>query len=320
MARFGAAQRAGAVSVGGTVLGLGLLGFGLLAWVEEVHGQSARAGLVVQLGDGTVHERCVELGGAERTGQELLDLAGLAPVAEVSALGATMCRIGGEGCDYPREPCWCHCQELGEGCTYWAYHILRDGRWVYSSLGASARIVHDGDVDGWAWGSGGEGSGATPPLRTFEELCAAPPAEATATGPARPTAKAPSATDTPRPAATEAQAVPLLSDQSHPAPTTPRQERTRATQLAAVDALLSLLATQRPPAPRPASTAAGASTTPSSTATLVAARRLLPPAPRSGPPAPASQDGDSNPLGYAVFAAITVALLAGWLWLRGRSA
>lgn len=54
---------------------------------------------MVQLADGSVREFCVDLGGPERTGEELLRLSGLDVVAEVSALGTLVCRIGGSGCD-----------------------------------------------------------------------------------------------------------------------------------------------------------------------------------------------------------------------------
>ena len=170
------------------ILAVLLFGHGLMLGMANAKPAqpSPRAGLVVRFGDGTVREFCIALGGTERTGEELLDLAGLAHISEVTALGAKVCRIGPEGCNFPAEACWCKCQDLGAACTYWAYHVLEGDHWVYASLGASARTVHDGDVDGWAWGRGTEGQGAKPPVRTFAQLCPAGDAARTATSPAPP--------------------------------------------------------------------------------------------------------------------------------------
>ena len=53
------------------------------------------------------------------------------------------------------------------GCTYWSYNLLRGDRWEFSSIGPQARIVRDGDVDGWAWGLGSVAAAPRPaaPLR-----------------------------------------------------------------------------------------------------------------------------------------------------------
>lgn len=202
------------------------LGFGLGLAAAGLPGTSALraagmrqaepdlAGLVLQFEDGTVVERCVALGGEERTGLELLDLAGLDIDAEVSAIGSLVCRIEGTGCAFPGEACWCQCRDLGADCRYWAYHILEGDRWVYASIGAAARRLRHGDVDGWAWGPGNVSGGALPPLRRFEQICAArlapvptspPPSAApppTLPGPSSPTERPrsdPRATSRPRP-------------------------------------------------------------------------------------------------------------------------
>ncbi len=149
--------------------------------VPEVRAQVApRAGLVVQFGDGSVREFCVDLGGEVRTGEELLRLSGVGVVAETTALGTRVCAIGGEGCS--ADECWCRCRVPGPDCEYWAYYRLVDGRWAYADMGPSSREVRHGDVDGWAWGRGNVGTGAQPPGRSFEELCA-PEVELTATNP-----------------------------------------------------------------------------------------------------------------------------------------
>ncbi len=171
------------------------------------------AGVVVDLGGGDVRAACVDLGGTERSGIELLRRSGLDVVTEDDAVGTRVCRIASTGCDFPVEPCWCRCQVLGADCTYWSYNTLAGGGWVYARLGPLARTVRHGDVDGWAWGRGSVTAGAQPPVRTFEEVCAdalaptpappspaaplpssttgaAPPAFATATGAPRATARA----------------------------------------------------------------------------------------------------------------------------------
>jgi len=70
---------------------------------------------------------------------------------------------------------------------------------VYSSLGAAAYQVHDGDVEGWVWGSGSTGGGAQPPIYTMEQL------EPLCQPPSVPTAApidTPTVTDTPTPTPT----------------------------------------------------------------------------------------------------------------------
>jgi hypothetical protein len=135
--------------------------------------------------DGTVHEDCVPLPEGRVTGMDLLAAAGFEVIAEVNALGSTVCAIDGSGCRYPSEPCWCECRSLGDECTYWAYHVSDGAEWLYSTVGALARVVEDGDVDGWAWGPGQEGSGAEPPFRRFDQVCRAAVFEGTPTESAR---------------------------------------------------------------------------------------------------------------------------------------
>ena len=138
----------------------------------------ARAGLVVQGQDGRVSTFCINLSGESRSGLELLRMAGLDVSLQSFGPGVAICSIGGEGCAYPAEPCWCQCRSLGSGCSYWAYHTLDDGRWRYAALGPTGRRVQAGEVDGWAWGPGTLVAGAEPPVFSFDEICApgmAPP-------------------------------------------------------------------------------------------------------------------------------------------------
>lgn len=135
-----------------------------------------RVGLVVKFSDGTVFTDCIEYAGSGMTGEDVLDSSGLSTVKEFHpGLGAAICKIDNDGCDYPGVNCFCEC--LGSSCEYWAYYHLdeQQGEWVYSGMGASWRQVQPGDVEGWAWGAGTpEQSEAEPPLMTFEELCIPP--------------------------------------------------------------------------------------------------------------------------------------------------
>jgi hypothetical protein len=107
-----------------------------------------KAGLVVQFAEGNYTARCISFREDSISGLEVLNRSGL----QVKAWGGAICRIEAYGCDYPREPCFCQCQ--GTPCAYWSYWHWRDGRWVYSPVGAASHTVRDGDVEGWAWGDG----------------------------------------------------------------------------------------------------------------------------------------------------------------------
>jgi len=139
-----------------------------------------RAGLVIQNGDGAVQTACVRFDEPEISGLELLERSGIPIVAQVGAVGAAVCKIGPEGCDYPAERCFC--ERDGPRSIYWAFY-LRDGEeWRYSAQSAGSVPVRDGDVQGWAWGLGESGVGAVPPLIDLDTICPAPaapsPAEA----------------------------------------------------------------------------------------------------------------------------------------------
>jgi hypothetical protein len=152
-----------------------------------------QAGLVVQFGDGSVLSRCVSFGEPSLSGYEVLARAGLTVVAEFSGLGAAVCKVENDGCNYPANTCFCQCE--GSPCVYWVYHHLVGGAWQYSGFGASTYQVEHGDVEGWAWGQGDPNGGVQPPVMTFEQICAAPP-----TATPLPTATpVPTATPTPLP-------------------------------------------------------------------------------------------------------------------------
>ncbi|HLF27465.1 MAG TPA: hypothetical protein VJG32_14115 [Anaerolineae bacterium] len=151
-----------------------------------------RAGVVVQFGDGRVATYCVRFSEPSITGLDLLMRTGLPVITEVGGLGVATCSIGGEGCAYPTQPCFCQCQ--GTDCAYWNYYHRVDNTWRYSVISASGYTVTDGAVDAWGWGDQIE-----PPLYTVDQICAEPVS---------------AATDTPRPT------PPGFTETEMPAPTT----------------------------------------------------------------------------------------------------
>lgn len=223
-----------AIAVLGVSLTVHLLFTGAMMSLPRVRAQSPnRAGLVVAHSDGTVRTHCVEFSEPEITGDELLTRAGLSIVVDpYPGTGVAVCAIAGEGC--PASDCFCQCK--GSPCIYWAYYRMVDNQWVYSGMGASTSPARDGDVQGWAWGEGGTGGGAVPPLKPFDEICIPPsptpsntplptetstplPPTATRTAtPVTPTATRRPPTDTPVPADT---ATPKPSETRAPSATPP---------------------------------------------------------------------------------------------------
>jgi hypothetical protein len=117
-----------------------------------------RAGLVVRLDDGRTITRCVQFNEQTISGQDVLLLSGL----EVVTDGQAVCDIEGQsGC--PAATCFCRCQQ--STCLYWSYwHLV--GGWEASGVGAGDYQVHDGEVEGWSWGTG-----VPPPDIPFYRIC-----------------------------------------------------------------------------------------------------------------------------------------------------
>ena len=132
-----------------------------------------RVALVVDFGGGRYVTRCVEFMEDEITGEEVLKRSGLNVIFEYSSTGAAVCKIEDVGCSFPSDPCFCQCQ--GSDCVYWSYWRVENDRWFYSNEGASMRTVRDGDMEGWAWGSGSMGtSGRQPVWMPFLNICVPP--------------------------------------------------------------------------------------------------------------------------------------------------
>ena len=156
---------------------------------------SNQAGLVIVHGDGRLISRCISFGEAQISGYELLQRANLDLNVEVNGIGAAICRLDGEGCNYPQQSCFCGTE--GDSYRYWSYWQLSDGGWQYANLGATNTQVQPGEVQGWLWGEGANNTVAPPPLVTFAEICLPPTATPTATA-----TVTPAPTGTPMPPAT----------------------------------------------------------------------------------------------------------------------
>ena len=116
---------------------------------------------------GGEHRFCVALPDDSISGIELIELA-----AEQHGLdyrlgygGNVVCVLAGVG--YESDEC------LKEGPEFWGYwRGDGSGGWDWSSTGGRATRVEDGDVEGWSWGSGNDGSShPEPPGTTFEAVC-----------------------------------------------------------------------------------------------------------------------------------------------------
>lgn len=147
-----------------------------------------RAGLVVAYANGAIETRCVTFSEASITGYEMMRRSGLAFSAQVSGLGAAMCKIGDQGCSYPAQSCFCKCENPASGCGYWIYGQWSGSSWRYAGVGAVARTITDGQIDGWVWDVvNAEAAAVRLPPVTLGQICAP---QAAPTGPP-PTVSAP---------------------------------------------------------------------------------------------------------------------------------
>lgn len=283
-----------------------VLALALLVLPAPLHSQTGgRAGLVIQFGDGRVVTQCVSFEGESISGLELLQRSGLELIAQVSGIGAAVCKIGDQGCNYPAEPCFC--QSSGQTSRYWSYWRLRNGAWQYSMQGASASRVRNGDVDGWAWGN--PQAGTQPPLIPFEQICPA------AAAPSAPPPPSPTPTAAP-PSATPRPVLPTAAPSATPRPVLP------TTAPSATSAPLALApTTTQPPAtatatatPAPSATGtptAGATPAPSATGTPTAGASPPSRRPPTVTPTPAAAQPVTTtpPRSYLVFGALLAAVL-----------
>jgi hypothetical protein len=145
-------------------------------------GEAPHAALVVDTG-GKVLSYCVMLDSGSVTGLRLIELAHDQYGLSYRSDGAAVCMLAGVG------PATGDC--FGDYPNYWGYwRGDASGGWMWSGSGAASVTVHGGDVQGWSWGSGDDGSShPQPPQTTFTSMCSS----------AKPASPAPSPSKTARP-------------------------------------------------------------------------------------------------------------------------
>jgi hypothetical protein len=142
-----------------------------------------RAAVIVDTGS-TVKRVVVTFGEDSITGLDLLQRAGTNPVVyQFGGQGGAVCRLLGVGRDAGPS-----CLGGADGdARYWAYVRAPAGTsaFKYSSAGAGSTRVHDGDVEGWRFGTG-----AAPQYVSLASLVPPPPPPATQPPPTSPPATA----------------------------------------------------------------------------------------------------------------------------------
>ena len=158
----------------------GALGFAG-AGVAQAAG-AHRAMVVVDTGVST-YQRVISFDGDSVTGIQALALAGADPVIySFSGQGGAVCRLFGVGRDAGP-----NCLGGADGDNrYWAYFRAPSGTssFTYSRAGGGSTQVHDGDVEGWKFGTGTAPAWSPVPPE---------PATTTTTAPAAPPPNAPPA-------------------------------------------------------------------------------------------------------------------------------
>jgi hypothetical protein len=109
---------------------------------------------------------CVALDAESVSGLRLIELAhaqhGLS--YGLGYGGQAVCKLAGVGSD--EEECF----QGGE--PFWGYWRSNGSGWTWSGTGAGGTAVEDGDVEGWSWGTGNDGSShQSPPYTTHEAVC-----------------------------------------------------------------------------------------------------------------------------------------------------
>jgi hypothetical protein len=139
-----------------------------------------RALVVVDTGTGVIR-RTITFTEDSISGIAALQRAGAEPVVYTySGQGGAVCRLFGVGRDAGP-----NCLGGGDGdARYWAYWRAPSGTaaYTYSRVGAGATAVHDGDVEGWRFGTGAAPpwSPVPPPAPTGTTAAPPPPAPAAA--------------------------------------------------------------------------------------------------------------------------------------------
>lgn len=161
--RRGPATVAVAVALALGAPGLGVLGGAIPSACAAT---DQRAALVVDTGT-EARSYCVALGADGVSGTELIRLAHAQYGLDyrLGYGGRAVCRLAGVGVD--DGDCF------GAFPEYWGYwHGDGGGGWTWASGSAADWTVRPGDVEGWQWGTGEDGTThAMPPATTVEDVC-----------------------------------------------------------------------------------------------------------------------------------------------------
>jgi len=133
----------------------------------------------------TVHRVVITFSGSI-TGIQALELAGAQPVVySFAGQGGAVCRLFGVGRDASA-----NCLGGADGDNrYWAYFRAPAGTsaYTYSRAGAGSTQVHDGDVEGWMFGTGtAPPYAALPPVTTTTAPSSGPGSPPPGQGPSTP--------------------------------------------------------------------------------------------------------------------------------------
>lgn len=123
------------------------------------------AALVVDTG-GRATRYCVAMEAARISGIDLIELAAKQYGLDyrLGYGGAAVCRLDHVGIDGGE--CFTDSDE------FWGYWRGTGGGWSWSSTGAAGTVVEPGDVEGWSWGTGRDGSShRAPPATSYESAC-----------------------------------------------------------------------------------------------------------------------------------------------------
>ena len=125
------------------------------------------AALVVDTG-ASVTRYCVEIprGGTDGIGLIKLAAQQYGLTYNLGFGGAAVCALNGVGVTSSSD-CF------AEMPNFWGYYIgSSSGGWSWSGTGAGSISVDPGDVQGWAWGTGKDGSShPQPPATRYEDVC-----------------------------------------------------------------------------------------------------------------------------------------------------
>jgi len=249
---------------------------------------SNRAMVVVDTGT-SVHRVVVTFSGSI-TGVQALELAGAQPVVySFAGQGGAVCRLFGVGRDAGP-----NCLGGADGDNrYWAYFRAPAGTstYTYSRAGAGSTQVHDGDVEGWKFGTG-----------TAPPYAALPPVTTTTTAP-------PSGPGSTPPG--QGSSTPPVAGSAAPGPSGAAAPSISAEDLLRIAAAASSTTTTT-------STAASGSGTSEKAGTEVAGKRAVRSVKGSVMSDPGKAGGGGSAGSLVIFAVVAVALIGGGLLVRAR--